>query len=219
MLYDLNYNILKKAELYQIIETFLNTDNTLATATQRGSSIEQCINQITLLPTDIIIEACHEQLNQVNSAPDAEISLLLLLDGLQMQSPESAFDILKTALLHPSTEDKEFYANGLGQYPQEQVSAIFIEAIPKIKPFDSYSGYALEKILDKLLDWRVPLDKPIIKHLLKDPAFRVQRLIIPYVLKHDPVSYKRELKRLLANDDIYDDKIALQVKQALDNLA
>lgn len=209
---------MKKAELYQIIEDYLNTNNTLATATQRGRSIEQCINQIALFPADIIIDACHEQLNLLDSQPDAEISLLLLLDGLQVQAPEYAFDILKIALLHPSTEDKEYYINTLSQYPQERISTIFIEAIPKIEPFDSYSGYALEKILDKLLGWRVPLDKPVVKHLLKDPAFRVQRLIIPYVLNHDPISYKRELKKLLANDDIYDDGIANQVKQVLDNL-
>lgn len=174
-----------------------------------------CQNQIAQFPEEMIAELMAEKLEQLKTLSDEEFEFILLLDVLLDKNPELAFELCSTALFHPFTEDKEHYILCLSCYPKERVTPLFLKIAPSLKSIDEYGGNALEKVLEKLLEWKVNLDAKTIKNALKDSAFRVQRIIIPYVLKGDFKPYILILEKLTAKNDIYDEKLAKMVEAAL----
>ncbi|MGH1336788.1 MAG: hypothetical protein ACRBFS_11735 [Aureispira sp.] len=114
-------------------------------------------------------------------------------------------------MFHPATADKENYSRSLLRYPKERIISILIQAAPLIPPFDAYAGYALEFLLEKLTyDWKIKLPDHLIRHALRDTAFRIQRLIISYVIDRNLVQFKVDLATLVDEEEIYEVELALE---------
>lgn len=153
---------------------------------------------------------------KIGTDEDAEYNFIVALEDLQQENKELAFEFLEKALFSDLAEDKEHYATFLCHHPKEKVIPLFLKVVPLLKPSqDEYAGYALEKIIDQLIYWSADLNDAVIVRALNDLAFRVQRMIIPYVIGRNLIQYKPILQRLVNESDIYDDAIEKQVVETL----
>jgi hypothetical protein len=147
---------------------------------------------------------------------EAEYEFLLAMEDLQQENKALAFEFLEKALFSEVAQDKEHYAELLFDHPKEKVIPLFLKVVPLLESsIDEYGGYALEKILDQLMYWGADLNDAVIERALRDPAFRVQRLIIGHVLHRNLIQYKATLQYLVDESDIYDDELEKQVIETL----
>lgn len=202
---------MSKEDIQKVVDTWLKSE--FPTTDEFNNVHQNCISKINQYASDDIIALCKEKLALVGTI---ETQFQLLLNSLSESSPEAAFKLIEKALMNNEIEDKTTLLRLLLRYPKERIIPLFVKAIPYIPPYDEYSGDAMVLALEKLIYWEVKLPTNIIKHALQDPAFRVQRIVIPYVIDRNMIAFKTDLNNLLAQEEIYDSELEQEIEVILE---
>lgn len=204
---------MSKEDIQKVVDTWLTAE--FPTVDEFNKIREGCVSQINQYASDDIVSLCNEKLALVGTI---ENQFHLLLDSLSESNPEAAFELIEKALTNKEIEDKLSLLQLLLRcYPEERIIPLFIKAVPYIPPFDEYAGDAMVFALEKLIYWDVELSPNTIKHALQDPAFRVQRIIVPYIIERGLVGFKPDLSKLLSDEEFYDTEIDRMVEQFIND--